>query len=50
MRNIRNLQWVYYDETGCADPWGTTSNASEAEKVSAIEDYFKEKEHCLQLI
>ena len=34
---IRNLQWVYYDQTGCADPWGVSYQESD------VVEYFKQK-------
>ncbi|RAI93794.1 hypothetical protein [Algoriphagus yeomjeoni] len=37
------IGWIefYWDQTGCADPWNTNSNTSNAETENAIEDYLK---------
>lgn len=40
---INDTTWVYYEETGCADPWGTTENTSETDKNKAVKAYFKDK-------
>lgn len=42
-KKISYRQWVYYDETGCTDPWGVYVNKPESEKIDAIEHYFNEK-------
>lgn len=34
----KETTWVYYDETGCADPWGS-SNMEEHQKIEAILDF-----------
>ncbi|EAZ82860.1 hypothetical protein [Algoriphagus machipongonensis] len=32
---------VYWDQTGCADPWNLSNNSSDEELKSAILDYLK---------
>ena len=31
---------LFWEQTACADPWGTNSNSTEAEIKEAIEEYF----------
>ncbi len=39
---ITNKTWIFYDETGCSDPWGAF-NMDESEKIKKIEDFLKER-------
>lgn len=40
---IRNIQWVYYDITGCSAPWGYVTWTTESETIKIVEEYFKQK-------
>ncbi|WP_296702725.1 hypothetical protein [Algoriphagus sp.] len=37
--NNPNLLEVYWDQTGCADPWATNSSQNENDLINAIEEY-----------
>lgn len=39
---ITNTTWVYYDETGCADPW-IKGDITEEEKKKNVVKYFEDK-------
>ncbi len=40
---LYNTIWVYYDETKCANSWGTNENTLENERIKAVEEYFEDK-------
>jgi hypothetical protein len=39
---ITNTTWVYYDESWCANPWGTT-NLKEDERITNVRNYLKDR-------
>lgn len=41
--NSLNTLEFYWDQTGCSDPWNTSSNNSKEEVHQAVEDYLSKE-------